>query len=271
MALVLGIDAAWTNSQPSGVALLREERGSWCVVGVAPSYSAFVELASGAAVDWQRKPEGSWPDVAAILEAAGDLGRGDVRVVAVDMPIAKVAIDSRRAADRAISRTFGGRGCGTHSPNKNRPGQLGAEMMSQLHSKGFPLATNYGEAVSGPCSIEVYPHPAILHLLSVDYRVPYKVARSTRYWQGVSIPGRVRNLMTEFQRIYDALLLVLGPLQFELPSTPDSIGTLAELKRYEDALDALVCAWVATRVVEGSASAYGDETASIWVPSVPAA
>jgi hypothetical protein len=50
MALVLGIDAAWTKSRPSGVALRREERGSWRVVGVAQSYSAFVELASGAAV-----------------------------------------------------------------------------------------------------------------------------------------------------------------------------------------------------------------------------
>lgn len=38
------------------------------------------------------------------------------------------------------------------------------------------------------------------------------------------------------------------------------------LKRYEDSLDALVCAWAGAKYLEGAAMPYGDATAAIWVP-----
>ena len=43
------------------------------------------------------------------------------------------------------------------------------------------------------------------------------------------------------------------------------IETLAALKRYEDTLDALVCAWVGMQFANGLAIPYGDESAAIWV------
>lgn len=49
---------------------------------------------------------------------------------------------------------------------------------------------------------------------------------------------------------------------------PSEERHLAALKRYEDVLDALVCAWVATHYANGAATAYGDNTAAIWVPQV---
>jgi predicted RNase H-like nuclease len=54
---------------------------------------------------------------------------------------------------------------------------------------------------------------------------------------------------------------------------PDAarVPSLAHLKRYEDALDALVCAWVGVCALNGSARAYGDDAAAIWVPSSPVA
>ena len=57
------------------------------------------------------------------------------------------------------------------------------------------------------------------------------------------------------------------PLYLPLPA-PGSAGPLAGLKRYEDALDALVCAWVATLYLDGKGMAYNgaDPTAAIWVP-----
>ena len=48
---------------------------------------------------------------------------------------------------------------------------------------------------------------------------------------------------------------------------PNSCKTLAGLKSYEDALDALVCAWVGTEYLAGRATAYGDCDAAIWVPN----
>jgi hypothetical protein len=38
------------------------------------------------------------------------------------------------------------------------------------------------------------------------------------------------------------------------------------IKRHEDALDALVSAWVATEFLGGRARAYGDADVAIWTP-----
>lgn len=53
MDAVLGIDAAWTENRPSGVAVVKETAGTWTCVGVAPSYEAFLALPQGVKVDWE--------------------------------------------------------------------------------------------------------------------------------------------------------------------------------------------------------------------------
>lgn len=47
MAGVLGIDAAWTEKEPAGVALLEGRSEVWRCVAVAPSYDSFLALAEG--------------------------------------------------------------------------------------------------------------------------------------------------------------------------------------------------------------------------------
>jgi predicted RNase H-like nuclease len=187
-------------------------------------------------------------------------------VVAIDMPLAKATIVSRRNADRAISRAFGARGCSAHSPSTSRPGPLGKSLAAQLLAQGLPLVTATYPFPSLPCTIEVYPHPALLMLLKRGYRVPYKVSRAARYWPGTSAGTRVERLLAEFNQINSALGSVLGPPPLTLPSA-SQVRYLSHLKRYEDALDALVCAWVGICFIHGSVTAFGDEAASIWVPT----
>ena len=267
MELAIGIDAAWTERNPSGVAVLGRKRGGdWHALAVAPSYVAFRALARGTPPSWTERPAGGHCDVSALVEAASAIGAGRVRIVAVDMPLSNRRIDGRRAAETEISRAFGARGCGAHSPTRTRPGKLGADLMTGLDRAGFPLATDRDRVAAGPCSIEVYPHPAMLTLLSEDYRVPYKVSRSQAYWPGTSVGMRVEQLWAELRRIYEALDARVGPLPFGLPASNEGFATLASLKRFEDALDALVCAWVAAKVVDGEGVPYGDDEGSIWVP-----
>jgi predicted RNase H-like nuclease len=270
MRAILGLDAAWTEGQPTGVALIEEAGSGWRVSAVAPSYDTFIRLARGLAVDWNEpRFDGSWPNTRDILDAARALSPATVSVVALDMPIASVPIESRRAADRAISRAFGSRGCSTHSPTATRPGPLGVGLMSQLDEAGFPIATCVpGHLGRTPSTIEVYPHPALLTLRSCDYRVPYKVSRSRKYWPGASVELRISRLLDEFAGIRDALQRELGPLPFDLPAASET-PTLARLKRYEDALDAVVCAWVGLRFLQRRARCHGDETAAVWVPPPP--
>ena len=123
---MLGVDAAWTDRNPSGVALIRAgPDGSWECVALAPSYDSFVELAAGNPVRWQDPTTTVRFDPEELLGAAERLLGGErVTVVSVDMPLSNVDIVGRREADNAISRAFGGRGCGTHSPNLDRPGRV---------------------------------------------------------------------------------------------------------------------------------------------------
>ena len=270
MQAILGIDAAWTEREPTGVALIQGDRESCSVVCVAPSYDAFVACSQGAPVDWQAsKFTGSWPNVAELIKASIEMASAELAVVATDIPIAKVPFESRRAADSAISKAFGGRGCSAHSPSAVRPGALGRSLMAQLDAEGFPLATTAPRPDDIRCTIEVYTHPALLALLRRDYRVPYKVLRSGKYWRGASVSERVSNLLAELENINLALGAFFGGAPISLPLGQD-VATLAGLKRYEDALDALVCAWVGLRFVDGAAASYGDDSAAIWVPELEA-
>lgn len=125
MPALLGVDAAWTRQRPSGVALLSGDDGNgWYCVGLAPSYEAFVDLAGGSPVDWGARPIGGPVDVERLLAAARELAASSIEVVAIDMPLSALPITGRRAADRYISRRFGGRGASAHSPSAKRPGPL---------------------------------------------------------------------------------------------------------------------------------------------------
>ena len=66
MAIILGIDAAWTGRGSSAVALLGTSGSERHVIGVAPCYAGFIGLADARQVEWI-KPPGGAPDVAQLL------------------------------------------------------------------------------------------------------------------------------------------------------------------------------------------------------------
>jgi predicted RNase H-like nuclease len=49
------------------------------------------------------------------------------------------------------------------------------------------------------------------------------------------------------------------------PQRPETWKFVA-LRRFEDAIDALVCAWMAAEFWSGRARAVGDANAPIWIP-----
>lgn len=266
MTLIMAIDAAWTDTEPSGVALLAANESRWNCLCVAPSYDTFINCAHSTDVDWgQGNFHGSRPDVLELLQAARKIAGTDVDLVAVDMPIATIPFSTRRAADNAISVAFGGRGCSSHSPSAVRPGTLGAELTDQFRRAGYELVTSADNVSVARKLIEVYPHPALLALLGASYRIPYKVQKSSRYWPHINLRERIVRLLAQFADIHAAICAEIDGVSLALP-TPTAVLSLSSLKRYEDALDALVCGWVAAQFAQGNAMAYGDATAAIWVP-----
>ena len=265
MPALLGIDAAWTPQKPSGVSLLSgDDRNGWYCVGLAPSYQAFVDVAAGTPVDWGARPIGGPFDVERLLAAARALAASSIEVVAVDMPLSALPITGRRAADRCISRRFGGRGASAHSPSAKRPGPLSDSLRADLAAHGFPLMTTDGPSRT-PAVIEVYPHVSLLDLTGADYRLPYKAGKSHKYWPGVSCEERRHLLLRQFESILNHLSQHLNGIRLDLPAAAD-VASFEELKRYEDALDSLVCAWSALCYLRGETRPCGDNTASIWVP-----
>jgi predicted RNase H-like nuclease len=132
---------------------------------------------------------------------------------------------------------------------------------------GFTLATADGTRRESRALLEVYPHAALMALLGLDRRFPYKVSRSAQYWPELSREERAMRLLGQWRAIRRALARELGPISLPLPRAAAGMP-LASLKRYEDALDALVCAWVGTLYGQGRTEAFGDADSAIWAPFV---
>lgn len=268
---VLGIDAAWTARQPSGVSLVRGAGSGYRCIAVAPSYDSFLALACGVPVDWQAPIKGAAPNPEDLLDAARRLlGGRPVDIIAVDMPLATAPITGRRASDNAVSRAFGSRRCATHSPSAARPGLLATAIRDGFRRQGFRLATGATAVGTTPALLEVFPHPALLALLDRPMRVPYKAAKLARYWPDLDRAQRLRRLLREWRTILAALGREIDGVAIPLPRMA-SVSSLAALKRYEDALDAVVCAWIGTMYAGGKAVPYGDDTSAIWIPVAGAA
>ncbi len=263
---VLGIDAAWTVRQPSGIALVQRGNDGWSCTAVAPSYGIFLAQASGQAWDPEQKAIGSKPDPAVLLQASQRLAGTEVSCVSVDMPLATTPIISRRAADTAISSCFGARGCAVHSPTTERPGAIADQLRADFAALGYPLHTS-GSDQTSPALIECYPHVALLALLNRDYRMPYKVSRSGKYWKAEKLTRieRIERLLEQFRAIKTGLDEHISNIPDVIPELSE-VATLASLKPVEDMLDGLICAWVGIEHLEGRTIGLGDDTAAIWIP-----
>jgi predicted RNase H-like nuclease len=257
--IVLGIDAAWTAGQPSGVALVRRSGRRWRCLALAPSYAAFVD----GAVDWRARPAAGVPDPDALLAACVRLAGAPPDAIAIDMPLATHAITARRAADNAIASAYARHGLGAHSPSAERPGAIADALRAGFAAHGYALAVA-GAPAPRRALLEVFPHAALVALLGADYRIPYKLARAAQYWPERTPAARRRAIVARWRHIRRALEAHVDGIALRIPAR----GPLAQLKRFEDALDAAVCAWVGTEYLAGRTQPYGDATAAVWAHPV---
>lgn len=259
MRAVMGIDAAWTEGQPSGVALVVDEGAGWRLVKVAASYKAFMDAAADGGFS---RHLGSKPDPLALIAAAGVL----IDLVAIDMPLSTVPIVGRRTSDNLISSLYGRKHAGTHTPSSIRPGKLSDELRLGFDGVGFPLLT---EGLSTPALIEVYPHPALIELAGAARRLPYKHSKAAKYWPDELPAGRRIRLFEIWTQIVELLDGRIEGVAAALPM-PSLDCRGYEMKAFEDALDAIVCAWVGACVLDGKATPYGDIKSAIWIPQLTA-
>src|SRR5574341_1107468 len=168
---VLGIDAAWTEHHPSGVALVRVPAlGRPRLLRVARSYEEFCDMDGKKGIDWQARVHGSSPNIPALLAACEKIASVMPSVIACDIPLAALPIKGRRTADKTVTRMYVSRRAGTHSPTAQRPGLISRKLFEQLSACGLQWLHADASILLQQHSrvfFETYPHPASIELLGL--------------------------------------------------------------------------------------------------------
>ena len=258
---VLGIDAAWTLSEPSGVALWQFENRRWKCMRVAPSYTAFC-----GDIDWDAPVLGGPINVPATLDECRRLLDGKVPdIVAASIPLGLTPVTGRRLCDTLINKLFSRCKCTIHAPTPQQPGAVALRLHQGFKEAGYHLATTPGFSPLATL-IEIYPHVAMLGLMGRPERVPYKTFNTKTYWPHLPAAARRRRLVEEWSAILERLGQYANAIDIALPHSPEKWKFL-RLKRFEDAIDALVCAWMAVQYLNGKARSMAPNSqAAIWIP-----
>jgi predicted RNase H-like nuclease len=96
-------------------------------------------------------------------------------------------------------------------------------------------------------------------------RLPYKASKVRSYWPDLPPKERRYRLYGEWRAIVEKLEAEMSGVSAALPKLDIDASGVA-IKAYEDTLDAMICAWVGIRALQGRATPFGDGQSAIWVP-----
>jgi predicted RNase H-like nuclease/ppGpp synthetase/RelA/SpoT-type nucleotidyltranferase len=241
----VGVDLAWGDRRPTGLAVL-DETGRLVHVSAARSDEEIVDVLK--------------PYVA------------DACLVAVDAPLIVRNATGNRPAEAALNRDFARFDAGAHPANTSKPElrdtPRGARLSGLLGLDMNPRSRRRRRA------IEVYPHPATVALFRLGRTLKYKDKAGRDLATLRAALGTLTGLVDGL-RSADPPLLVDGD-RSGWAQLVDAVGDAtrkSELRVVEDQVDAVVCAYVAlfaTRRPEATVT-YGDvETGYIVTPALPA-
>ncbi|MBD2113423.1 DUF429 domain-containing protein [Nodosilinea sp. FACHB-141] len=158
-------------------------------------------------------------------------------VVAVDAPTLIPNETGMRSPDRLAHKHFGCYDAGCYPANLGRP--FAAKLVAfglALESLGFQHQPHSPPQPAGRFQLEVFPHPATVHLFGLSKILKYK-------------KGTLAQRRPELEKLRQYQLSVLPILEpaldlqeSDLPNIP---FTGAAMKAVEDQLDSLTCAYVA--------------------------
>ncbi|TQR83080.1 DUF429 domain-containing protein [Mycobacterium hodleri] len=239
----VGLDLAWGERKPTGVAVVDDD-GRLVYVGVAQ-------------------------DDASIRAAIGPYVEDDC-LVAFDAPLVVTNPTGQRPSEAALNRDFAKFEAGAHPTNTGKPEFAGTPRAARIASSlDLDIDPN---SSSSRRAIEVYPHPATVALFRLGRTLKYK-----------SKPGRsVAQLRSELLRLLDlieTLAQATPPLRvtdnegwIALRHSVETAERKSDLRRAEDPVDAVLCAYVALFATRrpGDVTVYGDaETGATITPTLP--
>ncbi|WP_341524724.1 DUF429 domain-containing protein [Nostoc sp. UHCC 0302] len=167
-------------------------------------------------------------------------------IIGVDAPTLIPNATGSRLPDKLTHKYFGKYHAGCYPANQNLPfADRTINFGLELESRGFAHAPTIEPQKPGRYQIEVFPHPAIVHLFGLERILKYKKGRlSERRVELIKLYNYVIDILPSISpplRLCGSLRQAAGASTFisEIPYTG------ASLKAVEDKLDSLVCAYVA--------------------------
>jgi len=206
--LILGLDLAWGERNPDGVALIDVRAQS------ARLRECRLVQGDDALLDW----------VDAQVSPSADA------LILVDAPLVCPNLTGSRPVDRETHRVFGRFHAGCHPANLSRcPRPI--RLAAHLQERGFTLGWNL--RASRRLVAEVYPHPAMIRLFELDRIVKYKRGPAAAQRQ-------------EFQRLQGLIrhCLTLRFPQLLMDEGVEDLLRAPRSKAAEDRLDAFFCALI---------------------------
>lgn len=158
-------------------------------------------------------------------------------VVAVDAPTLIPNETGMRSPDRLAHKYFGRYDAGCYPANRGRP--FAAKLIAfglALESLGFQHQPHSQPQPEGRFQLEVFPHPATVHLFGLRKILKYKKG---------TLAQRRPELEKLRQYQLSGLPLLEPALDLKESDLPDIPFAGAAMKAVEDQLDSLTCAYVA--------------------------
>lgn len=224
----IGVDLAWGERNPTGVA-------------VADAGGRLVHV-SAARSD------------ADIVAAVGPYTAGPA-LVAIDAPLVVTNPVGNRPCEAALNRDFRAFDAGAHPSNTGHPwfaeGTRGARIAAAL----------------GQPAIEVYPHAATVALFGLPRTLKYKQKPGRDLFTLRGELLRLMELIETLDTATPALDVTGHPEWVSLREAVRSAGRKSELRRAEDPVDAVVCAYVALFADRrpDDVTVYGDDASGCIV------
>ncbi|WP_431233828.1 bifunctional ribonuclease/(p)ppGpp synthase [Mycolicibacterium psychrotolerans] len=239
----VGLDLAWGERKPTGVAALDDD-------------GRLVHIASA-------------QDDSSILDEVGPFVDGPC-LVAIDAPLIVTNETGQRGCETDLNRDFAKFQAGAHPANKKKPEFAGTPRGARI-AEALGLDMDPHSRASRR-AIEVYPHPATVVLFRLGRTLKYKQKQGRSVTQ---LRTELLRLMDEIERLAHATVpLRVGdhPDWIAMRATVENAERKSELRRAEDPIDAVVCAYVGLYATQrpGSVTIYGDfATGYIVTPTLP--
>lgn len=208
----LGLDLAWSERNCTGAAVLDKN-------GNVLAYTAVL-----------RRDD----EILAWIRA----NMADNCIAGFDMPTIIRNQLGQRPAEAELRTAFGRYDAGPFPANLSRfpDGGRARKIIDALATDGFVESLPLAARQPGRYALEVYPHPAHIRLFNLDHVFRYK--KKKRQWDDVC--SEWKRYRAELASLKDADPPLLMP-----SSIPEAVMA-SGYKRWEDTLDAVTCAYVAS-------------------------